>query len=465
MGLYCSSVKRWRPNPIYLQRLKMENKTTGGWHPILVGPEIKEVFAVVEEIAEALHRPPAAWIPREKDGAEPYRIARGASLGHGSSGIALFYAYLSQVFKSKPIFEDEADRFISHACDALEIAPMSGGLYRGLSGISWTVQHLQGFFYDDQFDDPGSDPNIELDRILLDHWSKPEQFDLWEGCVGLGIYALERYPHSNSKLLLELLIKQLRQLVVHTDKGYTWFTPPEILPGRTRLIYPGGFYSLGIAHGISGVISFLSRVHVLNILQDITGKLLDGAVSWMLAQQRENNAPLIFPQFLLPPKNNPLATDTFGWCHGDLGLAAALISAAHCTEESSWKDKAIEAAHASIDYLNEISKTTGFSDPCLCHGTAGLGHLFNRIYQATGVEAFKEEARKWFRHTIKLRKPGTGIAGFSKYGLNEDGEMAELYDPGFIQGAAGIGLALLAAVTNLEPKWDRIMMISAPERK
>ena len=49
-------------------------------------------------------------------------------------------------------------------------------------------------------------------------------------------------------------------------------------------------------------------------------------------------------------------------------------------------------------------------------------------------------------------------------GLNEDGEMADQYDPGFIQGAAGIGLALLASVTPLEPGWDRVMMISGPER-
>jgi lantibiotic modifying enzyme len=444
----------------------MEMKITNNkWHTILNGVEIKEVFAVIEGIADALHRPPPAWVPWEKEGVEPYRIARGASLAHGSSGIALFYAYLSQIFKDKLIFVDEADRFISHACDALEAVPMSEGFYRGLSGISWTVQHLQGFLYDDQSYDPESDSNIEIDRILLDHWSKPEKFDLWEGCVGLGVYALERYPHPNSKLLLELLIKQLDQLAVHTAEGITWFTSPETLRSRTRPIFPGGFYSLGIAHGISGVISFLSRVHALGILQDTTGKLLDGAVSWLLAQQQEKDTPLIFPQYIIPPKNEPLITGSFGWCHGDLGLAAALISAAHCTDQSSWKDKAIEVAHASIDYLNEISKTADFSDPCLCHGTAGLGHLFNRIYQATGVDSFKEEAYKWFRHTIKIRKPGIGIAGFSKYGLNEDGEMVELYDPGFIQGAAGIGLALLAAVTNLEPKWDRIMLISAPERK
>ena len=62
--------------------------------------------------------------------------------------------------------------------------------------------------------------------------------------------------------------------------------------------------------------------------------------------------------------------------------------------------------------------------------------------------------------TLKLRKPGQGVAGFVRKGFNEDGDIVELYDPGFIQGAAGIGLALLAAAVDLEPAWDRIILLS-----
>jgi hypothetical protein len=34
-------------------------------------------------------------------------------------------------------------------------------------------------------------------------------------------------------------------------------------------------------------------------------------------------------------------------------------------------------------------------------------------------------------------------------------------DPGFLTGAAGIALALLAATTAVEPEWDRILLASA----
>jgi lantibiotic biosynthesis protein len=439
---------------------KTTGNTTRQWQPVLSGAELERGWTVVKEIAEALQRPPAAWIPVEIEGVEPYRIARSSTLAMGTAGLALFYAYLSHSSESRELMADEADRYIFRSCDALEMVPMQAGLYRGISGIAWVVQHLQGFLYEDESDDTDTDPNMQIDRILLEHVGLPENFDLWDGCVGMGVYTLERYPYPGAKKLLELLIDRLDQLSSPSDLGITWITNPETVPRQTQTASSGGYYDLGVAHGIPGVISFLSRVHALGISQKITGKLLEGAVSWLLAQQWESHDGSLFPQFIQFPEKKSRTSGTFGFCHGDLGLAAALAAAADCTGEASWKAKAIETAHASINYLKHFFPKAPFTNPHLCHGTAGLGHLFNRLYQTTGVERFKEEARKWFRYTLDMRKPGTGIAGFSKYGINEDGERSELYDPGFIQGAAGIGLAFLGAMTEMEPGWDRLMLIS-----
>lgn len=427
------------------------------WQPVLTGADAETVLAVVGDIAKALHNPPATWIPMETTAVEPYRISRGASLAVGSAGLALFFAYLSQIPGVSRTFAEEAEHFISHALDALEAVSMTGGLFRGLSGIAWTVQHLQGFLFEDESADPETDPNADIDQILLDHWSKPEKFDLWGGCAGLGVYALERYPRPGSKLLLEILIQRLDELSSKTGVGIAWFTPPKMMRPKTRMSFPDGYYDLGVAHGAAGIISFLSRVYALGISKELTGKLLDGAVSWMLAQQMKSEAgpgPL-FPEYVLP--TDVIRRLTGGWCHGDIGMAAALLSAAQCTGETSWAAKAVETAHAAVDYYNPNWQP----DTTLCHGTAGLGHLFNRIYQATGENRFREEARKWFGRTLELRQPGTGIAGFFRHSPNEEGEIAEQFDPGFIQGAAGIGLALLSGATAVEPRWDRVMLLSS----
>jgi class I lanthipeptide synthase len=34
--------------------------------------------------------------------------------------------------------------------------------------------------------------------------------------------------------------------------------------------------------------------------------------------------------------------------------------------------------------------------------------------------------------------------------------------PGLLTGAAGVGLALLAAATPVEPSWDRMLLVALP---
>jgi len=38
-------------------------------------------------------------------------------------------------------------------------------------------------------------------------------------------------------------------------------------------------------------------------------------------------------------------------------------------------------------------------------------------------------------------------------------------DPSLLTGAVGIGLALLAATTPVEPMWDRILLLDLPRRQ
>ena len=45
---------------------------------------------------------------------------------------------------------------------------------------------------------------------------------------------------------------------------------------------------------------------------------------------------------------------------------------------------AVQSARAAA---RRTLETAGVQDHGLCHGSAGLGHLFNRIYQASGDDA------------------------------------------------------------------------------
>src|SRR5205814_7193584 len=101
-------------------------------------------------------------------------------------------------------------------------------------------------------------------------------------------------------------------------------------------------------------------------------------------------------------------------------------------------------------------------DAGLCHGAAGLGHLFNRMYQATKDATLARAARFWFERTLAMRRPGRGIGGFSTLSGKADGTRYWENDPGLLTGSAGIALALLAATTSIEPAWDRMLLLSRP---
>jgi len=60
-------------------------------------------------------------------------------------------------------------------------------------------------------------------------------------------------------------------------------------------------------------------------------------------------------------------------------------------------------------------------------------------------------------HALGARNPGEGCGGYSAY-VSESGALRAM--TGFVMGAAGIGLALLAAATTVEPQWDRLLLLS-----
>jgi hypothetical protein len=147
-----------------------------------------------------------------------------------------------------------------------------------------------------------------------------------------------------------------------------------------------------------------------------------------------------------------------------LGIAVALLQAARGAREPAWEREALRIAHRAAARPAEQS---GVVDCGLCHGAAGVGHLFNRLFQATGDEALREASRRWFAGTLEMRQADHAIAGFpaKKPDPERPGEALWVAEPGLLEGAAGVALALLAATTDVEPEWDRMMLVSIPRGK
>jgi hypothetical protein len=186
--------------------------------------------------------------------------------------------------------------------------------------------------------------------------------------------------------------------------------------------------------------------------------LLNGAVRWLMAQRLPAGSGSCFGSLVAPGLKQEAAR--LAWCYGDPGIAVALLVAARGSGESSWERMAIDIARPAAERAPETSRVV---DAGLCHGAAGLGHLFNRMYQSTGEALFKKAAMFWLERALEMRRPEGGVGGFFAHRI-VDGKAEWFSDPGLLNGAAGIALALLSAITPVEPAWDRMFLVSIPQR-
>lgn len=416
------------------------------WQPLLTGSLADQASQAVHEIADAL---------------TTATDRQSASLAGGTAGQAVFYAYLA-LHDSEQAAADRAADLLDQAAEELASTPMPPSLYSGFSGIAWAMEHLRERLFEADGEEE-EDPIQEIDEALLPPLNRspwPGEYDLIGGLAGLGVYALERLPHPTAAEILERVVDRLAELADTMDEGRAWFTPPERLPEWQREYHPRGIYNLGAAHGLPGVVPILAGAVAAGVAVERARPLLEDSVRWLLARRYEPGVGSCFGNTYTAWE--PPAPSRLAWCYGDPGIAVTLLAAARAVDEPEWERQAVDIA------LNAAARevtTSLIRDTSICHGTAGLGHLFNRMFQETGEERLAEAARFWFARTFDLRAEGEGVAGFRALEINPGGESFWRSDPAFLEGAAGVGLALLGAISSVEPAWDRILLASLPPRR
>lgn len=389
----------------------------GAWSPLVEGETAAQALAAVEAIARDLSSNSAA--------------ASGIHLSGGQPGLALFFDSLEKSLDRSEAGELAAYHLDQAVTELMKQPVPPASLYSGFAGVAWVTEYLAA----GDVSSEDEDPNAEIDEALLSLLRQSPwrgEFDLLGGLVGWGIYALERLPRPSAVALLELIAARLAERAEPAEKGVSWPHPLNPLP------WPDP----GLAHGAAGVIAFLARLIQEGAASPEVASLLAAAVDGVLASSS---------------RREEAGESDLAWCAGDAGLSVALLAAARACGRDDWERAARRLVIASAErYTGRVPDL----DPALCHGTAGLSHLFHRLYQTTGDPALLAAARRWLERTLEQRQPSQGIGGYRCRGQQANGSMGWITNPGFLNGSAGIGLALLAAATPVEPAWDRVLLLS-----
>lgn len=422
------------------------------WGCLLHGDDADRARAAAVDIANDLRNMPP----------DAERYGGDASVSNGKAGFALFFAELGRTMNDDAA-SDHASDLIDEAIELSQAEPFPHQLFSGPVSVGWALDVLAGRLF--EADDEENDVDVLVEELLtLPEWTSP--YDLVGGIVGLGVYALRRLPRPAAVRSVEAAIDKLTMLADRRDDGTAWRTVRSMLPDipavEERMArHPDGYFDTGLAHGHAGVMAFLAAAATAGFADALP--LLADAARWMLARHLDRGNEhahahahrAAFP-LLVEPSGASDCGGRVAWCYGDPSVAVALLAAGR-----QLGDEALvtTAANVAYDALALPVEATGVVDAGLCHGSAGLAHVAARLGWATGDERLLDQARRWIDVALSQRT-SDGIGGFLAYQLLPTQGYRAL--PGFLEGAAGIGLALLASVTDSEPVWDDFLLLSTP---
>jgi hypothetical protein len=417
------------------------------WTTLLEGSLRERALRTVEEIAGAL---------RERQGVE------GPTLSGGLAGLAFLFAELDRA-RPQQGHRVYAERFILEAASALEELPLPPWLYVGFSGIAWSISRLGAMGI------TSVEGLEEIDEVLLGLVSRHPwkgEYDLISGLVGLGIYALERMPRPVAVRCLEEIVARLEECSTPAGPGLSWWTPARHLPEEQAAVYREGHFNLGVAHGVPAAVALLGLIARAGVSERKARELAMGGARWLLANVLPDSPGARLPACVAP--GIPAGPTRSAWCYGDPGAVVCLRIAARALSDGELERVALEIAREAA---RRPMAQAGVRDAAICHGSAGLGHLYNRLYQSSREPVFKEAATAWFAQVLEMRRPGEGLTGYlSEYPKSEedaeevvDRELDRALEGTLLEGAIGIALTLLAACHPLAPTWDGMLMAAIPD--
>ena len=432
------------------------SKPTAQWRPVATADLASSAWEAIEGIERSLMpeghprfgvRSPSATVTRltTQLAADSERCEE-TTLIDGMTGAALFFAELAKV-SGRSEHRVAAEQYLDTATEAVGRYPMPPSLFHGFLGPAW-CRSLTGV-------DEGELYDIDqmLTELLTDNpWHG--EVDLMRGLAGFGVYAATRSHQASAAALVDAVVATLDRLSEASDGSARWRTGPEMLPSVVRQARPQGQYSFGLAHGHAGILMLISKVtDDLQRAQRVR-PLLRGCLRWLEINRTPSELSM-YPSVVDIATGETIVARN-AWCNGDLGVALAQLSAGSVLQDAEVVRSAIETGlHAAI----RPAETCGIVDASLCHGSSGVSHMFNRLFQATGRPEFRHGALYWLEHTLSLRRVGYGVGGFAYADFNPATRTRTYIGLcGFLNGAAGIGLSLLAALGNEEPSWDDVLL-------
>jgi len=373
---------------------------------------------------------------------------------NGYSGAALFYAYYYQLTGKKQHLEN-VHHILLRSIAALSEQEMPLSHCNGVSGIAWCIQHLiqAGFAEGDGIQDIFEEADDILGQFM-EADLRDNNYDFLHQGLGTTLYFLERLPHPAAEKYLQGVVAQLEKAAVAQETGLSW---KDHFSRTSQQLWEQDCFNLGLAHGMPAIITILGMIHEKGIATDQTLPLIERSVDWLLAVRNppEGEHTSLYPSMVGMRREAINGMQSrLGWCYGDLSVAMTLWNTGRRLRKDAWLQAARHIFEYTVQHRN--NKNGSVHDACMCHGSAGIAHMYRRASWGTDDALLLQGAAHWTQQTLAMNTWKDGLAGFKFY---SHPEYVNSYN--LLEGITGVGLALIASVdAHTEPAWDRCLLMS-----
>lgn len=402
-------------------------------------------LAAADRIAHRL-TVPAPTAPEER--------WRTQSLAGGSAGIALLHiararaglrgwhaahAWLADAVHADVAATPDASLFLGAPAVAFAVhtaaADALGRYQRALSILDRSVSAL-------------THRRIDQAHARLARRQRPRlaEFDVIGGLTGIGAHLLRHRPGDDVlERVLRYLVRLSEPLYDDGDVWPGWWTDQDPHAGSSAE-FAGGHGNLGLAHGIAGPLALLALAARRGITVDGQREAMQRICGWLDTCRRDDDAGSWWPQWITWDEHRRGRASRPGpgrpsWCYGTPGIARAQQLAALATGDAS---RRALAEHALAACLSDHSQLHRIIDGSLCHGWAGLYQTAWRAADDAATPTIGDRLPALMDRLLEQAAPESSAGS------------------GFLEGAAGIALALHTAADPdpTGPGWDACLLIT-----
>jgi lantibiotic biosynthesis protein len=355
-------------------------------------------------------------------------------VGHGKGGAILLNCLYASYTKNE-IYYVAAERFLEAAFDDLNPSryksTLTSNYYLDIAEFGSLLIYLEK---EGHIEEDYTSFKRQIDDLLAERVKEniaERNFGMSKGAIGIGFYLINRASLStvaeNAVLQILNALDELKE--GDETRGYFWtthyFSEPRVYTG--------------LAHGSAMVINFLSSVYEAGIEPEKCAELMRYGLKFLL--QNRMDSQLFTSAFPLWVKQHEKIVNHC-LVYGDIGTSYAIIRAAQILNEEEYLAEGTQIALETIKrktkeetFLNDASVKYGVCSPCL---------IYSRIYEITGIEAFKEASAYWHAQIPLYATGQNKYLGFKSFFFGEY-DNAQL-DLNF--GLIGIALTIMQSTSD-----------------